>query len=74
MINDDVSKFIKEIRKKNNLTQSALADKLGVTYQAVSKWENGKNIPDMETLKAISKEFNVDIDMIVGNNKTKKDK
>ena len=72
-MNEDVSKFIKEIRKKNNLTQKDLADKLGVTYQAVSKWENGKNIPDIEILKDISKMFNIDIDSIVGNKTIKKD-
>ena len=70
-MNEDVSKFIKEIRKKNNLTQKNLADCLGVTYQAVSKWETGKNIPDIEILKDISKMFNVDIDSIVGNNTIK---
>ena len=68
MVTEDISKFIKDIRKKNNLTQKDLADKLGVTYQAVSKWENGKNIPDIETLKQISKIFNVDINDIIGTN------
>ena len=55
---DKVGKFIKELRKKNNLTQNELADKFGVTYQAVSKWENGKNIPDVSILKEIGKEYN----------------
>ncbi len=36
-----IGKFIKEIRKKNNLTQQEFATKYKVTYQAVSKWENG---------------------------------
>ena len=39
-----IGQMIKEIRKKNHLTQKQFADKYGVTYQAVSKWENGKNI------------------------------
>ncbi len=65
MDQEKVGKFIKEIRKNNNLTQKELADKLGVTYQAVSKWENGKNIPDLGILKELSKEFNVDIDEIL---------
>ena len=72
MVTEDVSKFIKEIRKKNNLTQKELADKLGVTYQAVSKWENGKNIPDIETLKEISNIFKVDVNDIIGNTKSSK--
>jgi transcriptional regulator with XRE-family HTH domain len=44
---EKIGQFIKEIRVKNNLTQKDLADKYNVTYQAVSKWENGKNLPDI---------------------------
>ena len=61
MNQDKIGELIKKIRKDNNLTQAELADKLGVTYQAVSKWENGKNIPDIAILKQISEEFNIDI-------------
>lgn len=58
---------IKEIRTKNNLTQQKLADMLNVTYQAVSKWETGKNIPDIATLQLISTKFDVDIrELLVG--------
>ena len=71
MVTEDISKLIKDIRKKNNLTQKDLAEKLGVTYQAVSKWENGKNIPDIETLKDISKTFNINLDDILGTKKKK---
>ena len=55
-------KFIKEIRKKNNLTQKQLADKYNVTYQAVSKWENGKNMPDTYLIRQMSKDFNISLD------------
>ena len=41
-----IGKFIAECRKKNNLTQLELAEKLGITDRAVSKWENGKSMPD----------------------------
>jgi len=41
-----IGKFIAECRKKNNLTQLQLAEKLGITDRAVSKWENGKTMPD----------------------------
>lgn len=41
MDQEKIGKLIKEIRKKHHLTQNALATKYGVTYQAVSKWENG---------------------------------
>lgn len=45
MDQEKIGKLIKEIRQKNNLTQKQFADKYGITYQAVSKWENGKNMP-----------------------------
>ena len=76
MDQEKIGKLIKQIRKQNNLTQKDLADKYGVTYQAVSKWENGKNIPDISLLKQMSKDFNIDIeDMLEGKiNQKKKSK
>ena len=65
MQEEKFGKIIKEIRKKNNLTQKDLADKYHVTYQAVSKWENGKNMPDVTILKEISKDFNVSLDDLI---------
>ena len=41
-----IGKFISECRKKNNLTQMQLAEKLNITDRAISKWENGKRMPD----------------------------
>ncbi len=58
MDQEKISKFIKKLRKENNLTQKQLADKYEVTYQAVSKWENGINLPDVILLKQMSKDFN----------------
>lgn len=57
-----IGKFIKEQRIKNHLTQSEFAQKYGVTYQAVSKWENGLNLPDIALLKEMSEDFHVNID------------
>ncbi len=76
MDQEKIGKLIKEIRKKNNLTQAAFAEKYGVTYQAVSKWENGKNIPDVALLKKMSRDFNIDMnDILDGNfNQKKKNK
>lgn len=54
--------YLKEFRKKNNMTQQDLADKLFVTKQAVSKWETERGTPDLETLKDISKFINVSVD------------
>lgn len=69
----NTGEFIKKLRKKNNLTQKEFADKLGVTYQAISKWENGKNMPDILLLKEISNLFDVDIDeLLTGKKKNNK--
>ena len=65
MNQEKIGNFIKKIRKDNNLSQSEFADRLGVSFQAVSKWENGKNLPDLSTLQLIKKEFNVKIDDII---------
>ena len=74
MDQDKIGSFIKSIRQEHNLTQKQLADKLGVTYQAVSKWENGKNIPDIAIIKEISKEFNIDINELLEGEKQNKSK
>lgn len=62
MNQEKIGQVIKEIRTKNNLSQQSFAEKFGVTYQAVSKWENGKNIPDIATLKEICKEYNLKLE------------
>lgn len=64
MDQEKIGNFIKEIRTKNNLTQKQFADKYNVTYQAVSKWENGKNMPDVALIKQISKDFNISLEEI----------
>ena len=74
MNQEKIGQFIKKIREENRLTQKDLADKLGVTYQAVSKWENGKNVPDISILKEMSKMFNIDIDEILDGEKKNKKK
>lgn len=50
---------IVKLRHNNKITQKELAEKIGVSSQAVSKWENGKNMPDIEHLMDIAKLFNV---------------
>lgn len=51
MNQEKIGEFIKKLRQDNNLTQKDLANKYNVTYQAVSKWERGLNIPDISLLK-----------------------
>lgn len=68
---------LQKIRKENNITQEGLADKLGVSRQAVSKWESGTANPDTEKLIQMSKIFNISLDELVNDNKDnniKKDK
>ncbi len=72
MNQEKIGQFIKEIRKKNNLTQKDLADKYNVTYQAVSKWENLKNMPDITLIKQMSKDFNISLDDIFEGEYSKK--
>lgn len=55
-----------ELRNKNGLSQDELAAKVMVTRQAVSRWENGETIPNTETLKLLSREFNVSINTLLG--------
>lgn len=72
MNQEKVGKFILKLRKQNNLTQKEFAARLNVTAQAVSKWENGRGLPDIEFLQKISKEFNVNIDSILSGEKPRK--
>ena len=53
--------IILELRTKKGLSQEELAEKIFVTRQAVSRWETGETIPNTETLKLLSKEFDVSI-------------
>ena len=55
-----------ELRTKNGLSQDELAEKVFVTRQAVSRWENGETVPNTETLKQLSKLFNVSINTLLG--------
>ena len=57
---------IYELRTKNGLSQDALAEKVYVTRQAVSRWETGETVPNTETLKLLSNLFNVSINTLLG--------
>ena len=62
---------IKAKRRELNLSQEDLADKLGVTRQTISKWENDKATPTMTNLKELSEIFEIDITYFIGNLKLK---
>lgn len=62
----DTKDIILDLRTKKGLSQEELADKVFVTRQAVSRWENGETIPNIETLKLLSKFFDVSINTLLG--------
>ena len=57
---------ILELRKKENLTQEELAEKVGVTRQTISKWELGETYPDLNMIIKLAKAFNVSTDKLIG--------
>ena len=60
-----ISKYLQFLRKSHNYTQDDLAKKLDISRQAVSKWETGTAIPDLEVLLKISKLYNITINDIL---------
>lgn len=63
-----ISERIKELREKQNLTQSGLAKKLNITRSAVNAWEMGISVPNVEKLVELSSLFNVSVDYLLGIN------
>lgn len=62
----ETKNIIFELRTKRGMSQDELAEKIMVTRQAVSRWENGETIPNTDTLKLLSKEFDVSINTLLG--------
>ena len=60
-----IGKFIAECRKKNNLTQMQLAEKLDITDRAISKWENGKAMPDSSIMLDLCKELEISVNELL---------
>lgn len=58
--------FIKELRKERGMTQKELAEKMQVSFQTVSKWENGVNLPDITHIPRLAEIFEVSSDVILG--------
>lgn len=69
-----IGENIRNFRKKHDLTQEALAERLGVTYQSISRWENGTTYPDLELLPAISETLSVTVDELIGMPQIEKEK
>ncbi len=71
---NNIGQRIRELRKKNDLTQNALADLLAVTDKAVSKWECGLTIPDIAMIGPLTKILHTSADELLGLNVEEKDK
>lgn len=61
----DFGEKLKQIRKKRNLSQEQLADEMGVSRQAITKWETGRGMPDIENIKIISELFKMSLDELI---------
>lgn len=66
MEQEKIGKFIQELRKQQNMTQKDLAQKLGVTDRAVSKWENGRGIPDVSLMKPLCDILGITVSELLG--------
>ena len=64
-MNNRFSLNLRKIRKDNNLSQEELADELGVSRQAISKWESGQSVPESDKLIVISNYFIVSLDYLL---------
>lgn len=65
---------IRNLRLQHKLTQEQLADRLGVSYQSISRWENGVTYPDIEFLPALARQFSVTTDYLLDQDDTEKKK
>ena len=61
----EFSDQVKQLRRQMGLTQEQFALKINVTRQAVSNWENNRNLPDIETLIVISQVFHISLDELI---------
>lgn len=73
MNQEKIGKFIAECRKTKKLTQSELAEKLGVTDKSVSNWENGRNMPDLSLFKTLCELLDISINDLISGEKISKE-
>lgn len=73
MNQEKIGKFIFECKKAEKITQSELAEKLGVTDWSVSNWENEKNMPDLPLFKSLREILNITINELLSGGKINKD-
>lgn len=68
-----IGAFILELRKEKNMTQQELADKIGVTDRAISKWENGRGMPDLSLIKPLCDELGITINELLSGERLNKE-
>lgn len=73
MNQEKIGKFIFTLRKEKNFTQQELADKIGVTDRAISKWENGRGMPDLSLMKPLCEELGITINELISGERISKD-
>ena len=73
MNQEKIGKFIAECRKKQNLTQQELANRLYITDRAISKWETGKGMPDSSIMLELCKELNITVNELLSGKIIKKE-
>ena len=74
MNQEKIGKFILDCRKKKNMTQSELAEKLGVSDRTIGNWENGRNMPDLSLFKPLCDELDITINELLSGENIKKEK
>ena len=73
MNQDKIGKFIAKCRKEKKMTQSELAEKLGVTDRSIGNWENGRNMPDLSLFKPLCDELGITINDLMSGEKISKE-
>ena len=73
MNQEKIGKFIANLRKEKNMTQQELAKKLGVTDRAISKWENGRGLPDYSLLQDLCDTLSISINELFSGEKISKE-
>lgn len=74
MNQEKIGKFISELRKEKGMTQEQLVEKMGVTDKSISRWENGKTMPDYSILKELCDTLDITINELFTGEKIAKDK
>ena len=69
MTNEKIGAFIAAMRKEKKLTQEQLAERLGVSNRSVSRWENGKTLPDLSLMQVICEELDITISELLNGEK-----